>query len=86
LRDYGIIVRTTGMAYNTAGKETTMAIVSPRDEAREQAEQIRKNQAAIELLGEWLAEEPDPEEEAAWQQFKEDLEEDRLSIRERFGD
>jgi hypothetical protein len=69
-----------------AEKEGTMATVSPHDEAQAQVEQIQKNQAAIELLEQWLAEEPDTEEEAAWLQFRTDLEEDRLSLRERFCD
>jgi len=44
-----------------------------------------KNEAVIELLHEWLADDSGYDERA-WPQLKEAIEEDRLSYRKRFSD
>ena len=44
-----------------------------------------KNEAAIQLLHEWLADDSGYDERA-WPQLKEAIEEDRLSYRKRFSD
>jgi len=66
------------------GRSNTMqqpAIDSrPAEEDEEEVErrqQILKNQAAIQLLDSWLQEEITPEKQAAWEQFKQVMNEDR---------
>lgn len=49
------------------------------------AEQIRKNQAAIELLRSWSEDDSDAEEQReTWEYLKQALDEDRLSDRKLF--
>ncbi len=52
----------------------------PAEEDQEEAErrqQIQQNQAAIQLLDSWLQEESTPDGRAAWEQFKQVMNEDR---------
>lgn len=62
------------------GEETVL--VSPQDAMPGQRE---KNEAARRLLQEWMADESGYDEEM-WPQIKQIIEDNRLSIRSRFGD
>lgn len=59
-----------------------IVLVAPQDPMPEQRE---KNEAARRLLHEWMADESDYDEEM-WPQIKQIIEDNRLSIRSRFGD
>ncbi len=55
-------------------------------EAEWRRKQIEKNQAAIQLLDSWLAEEETQEQRETWEFLKKALDEDRLSYRKLFPD
>lgn len=64
-----------------ASSEETV-LVSPQDTMPGQRE---KNEAARQLLQEWMADESGYDEEM-WPQIKQIIEDNRLSLRSRFGD
>jgi len=78
--------RTMGMDY--PGKDNgfrSSTILEAPGEAGDGEALRAKNEAAIQLLHEWL-EDDSGYDERAWPRLKEAIEEDRLSYRKRFSD
>ena len=81
-------VRSRRVASSSAeqdGKSVPSAVHAADDEATELSEQAAKNQAAIELLAEWKADDSGYDEET-WPIIKGSVERNRLSSRPRFSE